>query len=671
MKNAESQQDIKFDKLRSLSKRETQKLLNYINPKLKGQINALESASVVDTDRNKHKTITIKADYTENLMKEIEKLKIENTGLKSQVAILEKEVQKLNQVLGGVIKSQFTKLDHTRFLNKLNIQNKDKIYKLEKDLNNKTQKTKFLIQTLNTQLGLPITSKLVANEKDSLENMKVSVNNRFSQNNVQFQQPLLTSPNRKLHKDSYSLKESNEYTRHHQMNLTEETREEVILDMNYKNTQYGKDKAYKMVNHKESEKTYDKCYSLINLFYGSTSLLYYSNEMIRDFFNSANLGYLLKVFSDINIFGFEIVDKSEKIYFLGKSLLNDFLSAVKLIYKLKLLIDHQNIFINKLLLQDIVSKSQTAVCEILNCKVAYVFLCNYMNSEISCKINDRRIAFSFENNIVQHILKSGTLLNLKDTSLDIRFHLDEFEEKIPDFKPINMLIIPIKKDDMVIALIFSANKKNDDSLAKYFDSNDELVLTVFSQHLAENLLASMNYSEHLSHDLKMTKLLNSIKSIYSINEISELLNFGVNLLKHLFLTDKAQIFVVKDYENGLFYKFDNYFGEAIITNEGIIGNVIGSKKQIYSTKPWLHLSFNANLDLDSSLPVATIPLLSGDFNNKIIGVIQFEYSAIPTTFTVTRDQNDPDYSGISRLDSEIIEIFCENYSNKISKLIAI
>lgn len=412
-------------------------------------------------------------------------------------------------------------------------------------------------------------------------------------------------------------------------------------------------------SNKGASKTYDNCYSLVNLFYGSTSLLFYTDKMIEKFFNSPNIQYLINLYSDYAYFYDQIDENPDKLFALSKSLLNDFFSCVKLIYKLKLLIDHQNIFIDKMLLPDIIRKSELAVNDVLNCQKTYIFLVNYHLKEISCRDDERKITFPFDNVLFDHILKTKSNLNIKETRLDIRFGIDELIGKIHNFNPYNMLITPIFKESSIIAIIVSINKLAEDTMTTYFDTNDELVIKVFSKHLADNLLASLSYSEHISHDLKMSKMLSSMKNLHSSMDFSSLLKQAVYILKHLLLIDKAQIFVENKDNEGEFFKFDSYFGHIMIGFKGIIGEVLKTRKVVFCKKPFLHTSFNATLDLDSSLPTVTIPLINDD-NQDILGILQFEYSTLPSPFETPIDESSPNFIGISRMDNEVIEWFCEN-----------
>lgn len=585
-----------------------EQILPGIDSKLFKEVEQIRSKSYIDTEyqikiEKLELIIKEKEDLIRNYETQLLKVNNENTDLTSKVKILENEIKKQNTILETIINSQFSKLVTVKHGHQLNMENLSKIKNLEKQLFKEKNKHKTL---------------------DQLKKMEIDKNRNLNQNS------------QKVTIDSY----------------------------NYKNEKVKESQYYNNMKDTTLNKTYDNSYSLINLVHGSTSLLYYTKDMIENLLKSENLKFLLNIFSDFKNFNCE--NDKDRVFLLVKSLLNDFVSSINLISKMKQLIDHQSIYVEKNLLLDVVIKSEKAASAICNSSDSLIFLLNYSSKEIVCHIENKRISFGYDFPLFEYILMSKKNINIKDTRLDLNFSLEEFSQKLGYIKIMNMLLTPILKDDKFIGILVNFNKIIENESFNHFDSNDELIINLYSDQLAYKLVSSLSYSEHMSHYLKISKLLSKIEEIHSQRNIKDLLTVFISLKKSIFLTEKAQIFMIKDASKGLYYKYDNFFGELTILNEGIVGSVLTSRTFNYTKKPWLHTSFNVNIDLNSSLPLATMPLFYKD-SIIPIGILQFEYTTLPKYFSLEDKVDINSLEGINKYDSDVMQLLISNLMISIEK----
>lgn len=757
----------------------TNKHLNIIDKKIDNNNNIIFQETTPKSFKSNNKPNF----YLYTLKKQVKKLKEENTFLKSKVSIQQEELSKLNNVLESIIKSQFTKLDLNKHLNRMNYNFKEKIIKLEKDLKNKTEKNKTLTNTLNTYMGVPLTSDNNKKELGNKNKLKKSVlsktnfnTNSINNDNLSYRQTIKENDI-----NSYILQE-NKYAK--KLNINNDIKSTIN-----ENTFYFKEKAFLKYLQNNAIKTYDNSYSLISLFNRSQSVLYFNNNTIKDFINSENILFLNKLLLSNESMFFNYFSNNnnnnnsekeeliEKVFVLIKGLYNDFLSNISLIHKMKLLVNYKLMFNSNIMLNDIINQSETAISEILNCDHTLIFILNNKNKEAVCSINGKRLVLKFNNTLISHLISNKTLINIKDVSIDVRFNLDEIESFISNnkIKIKNIIAIPIiidksntrnlnlkeqnkkslieikednikdsdllikkniitntnvnsiedspnykkdktdkfstiTKDNNVFSIALSLNKKSNIDLNNYFDINDEHILKLFSVHLKDSLISSFSYSERLSNELKIKMVLTNIKDIYASNSIEDLLRLSMDIIKKLFMTDKAQIIAIEhssiDFSDNVlkinnnnytntntifnfinnnncsFCRFDYFYSKIKDNNlKGILGKAFSEYKCIYSYRPFLDPDFNANYDIDTSSPIVTIPLIYKKHYPLMLGAIQFEYNNenFNSILNLKTNDNDINYfsktynnddNGLSRLDSDIIDILLDNVCNKLISLLS-
>lgn len=193
-----------------------------------------------------------------------------------------------------------------------------------------------------------------------------------------------------------------------------------------------------------------------------------------------------------------------------------------------------------------------------------------------------------------------------------------------------------------------------------FDKNDELISEILCKMIYNQLKQSMEFSDFANYDYKLKKLLNTVHKFYLEDNILKLINCCAKILKTLFSTENVQIFFLNP-EDDDFYKSYNGEMSKVDINKGIIGHVFSTKKHLYCHSAYNDDYFNPIIDIDSSLPLITFPVVDKS-NSTVLAVLQIEYTMNKITLGDVVDKK------IDSMDLDIIGLLAVNMGSSLSHL---
>ena len=106
---------------------------------------------------------------------------------------------------------------------------------------------------------------------------------------------------------------------------------------------------------------------------------------------------------------------------------------------------------------------------------------------------------------------------------------------------------------------------------------------------------------------------------FQFKETETLLDFASKLISSIITTERVQL-IAYDKSNQKFFKIiDGIKTFENTISRGLIGTAVKRKEILFTPKPTNDVNYNSNYDIETTLPLLTIPLIENEF---ILGVIQ-------------------------------------------------
>lgn len=345
-------------------------------------------------------------------------------------------------------------------------------------------------------------------------------------------------------------------------------------------------------------------------------------------------------------------------FFLFRSLYNDFMSILNIIHKVRKLIENHNAFIEKVLLNDIFEKDQLMIQNIMNCERANLFVYDKIRKELWCRLSkESNVITKIElgKGICGWVAQNKVNLIIDDVYFDVRFDKDIDDIKLNQ-RTQSILCVPVFDEltGELIGVIEAVNKKKN----RFFDHTDERVMEIMAKMISTQLIQCMEYSDYITHEFKLKKILNNVHRFYSNNNIDKIMQIGVQLLRSMLTTEKIICFYYHFEKDKIFKLGDDFKVKMSDISKGIIACSVKRRQMVYTFKPSSDPNFNPIYDIDTYMPLVTIPIFD-EKENKCLAIIQLEYN-------INREiKHKEEASFISPLDNDIIEIFVTNFKNAL------
>ena len=153
--------------------------------------------------------------------------------------------------------------------------------------------------------------------------------------------------------------------------------------------------------------------------------------------------------------------------------------------------------------------------------------------------------------------------------------------------------------------------------------DDTGVLDLLSMIAGLSLKNSMMYDSVLLNQKKLFRLMEIISTLSHEKNLKVFLVKSKEYLSQLMSSKMTQVFLYDSQRKSLVSIQDSDLDTPLIIQEiiGVIGFVIEHKNLYEAIDPREDLNYNPNLDLNTDLPLLTVPILDED--KTVLGVFQF------------------------------------------------
>jgi putative methionine-R-sulfoxide reductase with GAF domain len=332
------------------------------------------------------------------------------------------------------------------------------------------------------------------------------------------------------------------------------------------------------------------------------------------------------------------------------------------------------------MMTDIFERICEIVCQTLECDRTTLYLVDNAKKELwskAAKDSKAIIKLPFGKGLAGYVAESKTNLVLDDAYFDPRFNR-EYDMKT-GYRTKSVLCVPIFDLDtkVVIGVIQSLNKK---SKPYVFDANDEITSELLSRMVGSQLKHSIEFSDYMVHENKLKKLLTSGHQFFLADSLLNLVYCYKKLIMHMFASEKVNVMInLKDFEYNdkkfndfpknmqkYFYKINDDKSYELIPDEriklGMVGCVIEKPEFHFVHSTYNNHLYNPTVDLDTSLPVITMPIMHQDFKS-LLGVVQYEHNVARLTISDFR------INQVDQIDYNMIHLLTRMFALNLMKFL--
>jgi putative methionine-R-sulfoxide reductase with GAF domain len=360
-----------------------------------------------------------------------------------------------------------------------------------------------------------------------------------------------------------------------------------------------------------------------------------------------------------------------------KGVVNDYKSTLSLLAKINKLVEVQHIFCERVMMTDIFERICEIVCQTLECDRTTLYLVDNAKKELwskAAKDSKAIIKLPFGKGLAGYVAESKSNLVLDDAYFDPRFN-KEYDLKT-GYKTKSVLCVPIfdKDSKVVIGVIQSLNKKPKPHV---FDVNDEITSELLSRMVGSQLKHSIEFSDYMVHENKLKKLLTSGHEFFLTDSLLNLVYNYKKLIKHMFSSEKVQVLInLRDFE----FDYSKYKDLPEINQKcyfkisdktfyplkdervklGIVGCVLDKPQFTFVQSTYNNHLYNPTIDIDTSLPVITMPILHPELKH-ILGVVQYEHNVARLTISDFR------INQVDQIDFNMIQLLTRMFGLNLMK----
>ncbi|EAR87759.3 GAF domain protein (macronuclear) [Tetrahymena thermophila SB210] len=342
----------------------------------------------------------------------------------------------------------------------------------------------------------------------------------------------------------------------------------------------------------------------------------------------------------------------------------------------KLMIEHKSLFYLVFRLRKLLKASITMnqsrifsealeniveeTCNCLESDRASVFIFEQESEQLwtkHAKGSNKTIKVPFDQGIVGAVFTSGQHLNILNAYNDERFNKEI--DKMMNYKTNTVLAFPIFDRDgiNVLGVIQSVNK-----LKGYFTKDDEGLMLVISQLASIVLRNSEQFDQTMLFQNNLRTLLQTGIQLSTCLNLEEFIPKAEKKLQDLFNSNKGKILIVDEQQKKLFSIHSD--SKQKVYHElgvGIAGKTYELAETLNISNAYNHHLFNSEVDLDTSMPIISMPV-KRDKGSNIIAILQvINQRGIQGLSSTNR-------SKVNSLDFESLEYFSQFLSQFLSNI---
>ncbi|CAK75981.1 unnamed protein product (macronuclear) [Paramecium tetraurelia] len=348
-------------------------------------------------------------------------------------------------------------------------------------------------------------------------------------------------------------------------------------------------------------------------------------ELINNYQTDGSLSLIEETLNDEDCF-LDVIhnyppQKVSIIYDKLKKLYHEHNLMFHIILKLKLLIQKGFMIQNSKLLDESFQILRESILTIMNSQEVKIYLIDEEKKELYSRQDNHK--YQIGEGLVGYVAETKQILNLKKAKYDTRF------------APIDSNVIlaaPILDNQKCYGVIVCQEKKN----AGIYSEEDESLLQLLSEQGKMILCNVMNHNQLMTAVNKFRHALKSSIQFIQLKSQTLLIQQAQKRLKEMMNSEIATIKLVEH-----------------IDGQGIMGEAILNKSITYHHNSYNSQSFNPNIDLNTSLPIFTLPVIC---NKQVVACAQF-----------TQVRGLVQQSSLSSIEQEVLELFLQSFGYLISK----
>ena len=168
-----------------------------------------------------------------------------------------------------------------------------------------------------------------------------------------------------------------------------------------------------------------------------------------------------------------------------------------------------------------------------------------------------------------------------------------------------------------------------------FNSEDEGILTMLAKHIGLQMRNCEKVSEFEHQNVRSKRIIQSGVSCMKSKTLPDLTRTVEQYFKDLLSISSIRLCVVDEQSSQFVHHLSRDEAERMPLNKGIMGRCFKTVLKDVSIKPQENENYCLEVDLNSSLPLVTLPIVSDD-DSKVLAVVQFHH---PNSFFYHEDFN--------------------------------
>ncbi|KAL4438786.1 hypothetical protein ABPG74_013459 [Tetrahymena malaccensis] len=261
----------------------------------------------------------------------------------------------------------------------------------------------------------------------------------------------------------------------------------------------------------------------------------------------------------------------------------------------------------------------------LKCDTASIFLVDYQSQELWTVANKTGKTIRFplnDRSIAGYCIKHEIAMNVFDAYEDPRFNKQvDFDT---GYRTKTILCVPIKdQKNQVVGCLEAINKIND-----FFNKQDQEMLEIMGSFCSSILQNSLKFDKLLIQRDYYKKLIQVNNFIQDSGKIRKMMTQAEEKMKELLGSDRFYIYIIEkkvDDTINLIRYVKGQRDPLVIENlkSGILYQVIQTQKLQKDQQPQECQYFDKSIDIDTNFPLFTVPIFNIEYT-QILGIYQAE-----------------------------------------------
>ena len=310
-----------------------------------------------------------------------------------------------------------------------------------------------------------------------------------------------------------------------------------------------------------------------------------------------------------------------------KGILADLSNVFKMGLRIKTIFDSTPDITGTLTIGDAMHEIVGQLCDALECDRASVFKQDLLRGELwtqAAKGLSNIIRIPMDMGIAGYVATHRRDVNIREAYSDDRFN--QANDIRSGYRTKSILAMPIlNKMNEVEGVIQAINKNpGPDNVIRYFTKDDEGLMKMQANIAGVTLKNTFLFSEQLLFHNNLRSILrvgiyqNTFKGVMNLQHASEY------KLNQLFNSEDSKVYF-QDKTKTRVFRYNKTKGKKFKDNfnkkGGILGQCIYNKSVILISNPTMEVSFNALIDIESTMPILAVPIKCSQ-TDEILGAFE-------------------------------------------------